>query len=191
MAPKNLSDVFEAPYLPLSRIAIEIDQIGVRAILSILLTELVSFFNVGKTMNDMQVAMTCDLIIDNYPEYKLEDFKLCFRNAMALKYGKLFDRLDGGIIMEWISKYSRERNEYVSISAESSAREIEEIVNDGIFYQDYLVNLQERVNNGDLEAKECLERHLSVQAILKKPEYIKYKKDREYTRLYGKGDTRR
>ena len=170
---------------------LETSRMGARAVLAILIGEVVSFFNVGKTMNDTQVAMTCDIIIDNYPEFKLEDFKLCFRNAMAIKYGKLFDRLDGSVIIEWLNKYSKERNEYVSLSAESSVRELESIANDGIFYKDYLLNLQERVNTGDEEAKECLERHLSVQSILKKPEYIKYKKDREYIRLHGKGETRR
>lgn len=191
MAPKSLNDVFASPYLPLSRIVLEVEQIGARAVVSILLREVVEFFNVGKTMNDTQVAMTCDIIIDNYPEYRLEDFKLCFRNAMALKYGKLFDRLDGGIIMEWLSKYTKERNEYVSLSAESSVYELESIVNDGVFYQDYLLNLKERVDNGDEEAKGCLARHLAIQSLLKQPEYIRYKKDREYQRLHGKGDTRR
>lgn len=191
MAPKSLNDVFASPYLPLSRIVLEVDQIGARAVISILLKEVVEFFNVGKTMNDTQVAMTCDIIIDNYPEYRLEDFKLCFRSAMALKYGKLFDRLDGGIIMEWLSRYTKERNEYVSLSAESSVNEMENIVNDGVFYQDYLLSLQGRADNGDEEAKGCLGRHLAIQSFLKQPEYIRYKKDREYQRLHGKGETRR
>lgn len=191
MAPKSLDDVFASPYLPLSRIVFEIEQLGARAVVSILLKEVVSFFNVGKTMNDTQVAMTCDIIIDNYPEYRLEDFKLCFRNAMALKYGKLFDRLDGGIIMEWLSRYAKERNEYVSLSAESSVNEMENIINDGVFYQDYLLNLQNRVSNGDEEAKGYLDRHLAIQSFLKQPEYARYKKDREYLRLHGKGETRR
>lgn len=93
--------------------------------------------------------------------------------------------------MEWLSKYTKERNEYVSLSAESSVYELESIVNDGVFYQDYLLNLKERVDNGDEEAKECLDRHLTIQSFLKQPEYIRYKKDREYQRLHGKGETRR
>ena len=48
---------------------------GARAILVIAIKELVSFFNVGKTMNDVQVALTADLIIDRFYYLKLEEIK--------------------------------------------------------------------------------------------------------------------
>lgn len=83
--------VLNTPNLPLSVIRKEITLAGARAILVIAINELVSFFNVGKTMNDVQVALTADLIIDRFYYLKLEEIKLCFRNAMAS--GKIYDRL--------------------------------------------------------------------------------------------------
>ena len=60
----------------LSVIRKEITLAGARAILVIAINELVSFFNVGKTMNDVQVALTADLIIDRFYYLKLEEIKL-------------------------------------------------------------------------------------------------------------------
>ena len=42
-------------------------------------------------------------IIDRFYYLKLEEIKLCFRNAMAS--GKIYDRLDGNIILGWLNEY--------------------------------------------------------------------------------------
>ena len=59
-------------------------------------------------MNDVQVALTADLIIDRFYYLKLEEIKLCFRNAMAS--GKIYDRLDGNIILGWLNEYDAQRD---------------------------------------------------------------------------------
>lgn len=43
------------------------------------------------------------------PELLYDDFKLCFNNAKRGKYGRVYDRIDGNIIYEWLQKYSEER----------------------------------------------------------------------------------
>lgn len=76
------------------------------------IANLVKYFNVGKSMNDSQVAETAKLILQNYYYLKPEDFKVCFDGMKSGKYldgGKLFDRLDGQIIMLGIYAYSEER----------------------------------------------------------------------------------
>jgi hypothetical protein len=90
-------------------------EVVAKAILVKILSNLISFFNVGKSMNDAQVAQTVELILDDYYYLKLEDFKVCFDGMKKGKYlggtnGKLFDRLDGQIILQGIAEYAEERS---------------------------------------------------------------------------------
>lgn len=156
--------VLNTPNLPLSVIRKEITLAGARAILVIAINELVSFFNVGKTMNDVQVALTADLIIDRFYYLKLEEIKLCFRNAMAS--GKIYDRLDGNIILGWLNEYDVQRDEIVSSLSINEAHE-QNNNSTGMFYGEYIKHLTERSENGDEEAKELLESHQSFMQRMK------------------------
>lgn len=72
-------------------------------------------------MNDLQVAETVKLIMTDFYFLKLEDLKLCFDGMKAGKYidgGKLFDRLDGQIILLAIKEYAEERIKTASVMAE-------------------------------------------------------------------------
>lgn len=78
--------------------------------LNLILADLVLFFNVGKTMEDKrQVTETINLIIQQYYFLKLEDLKICFDGIKSGKYGQLFDRMDGQIILLALKEYSEER----------------------------------------------------------------------------------
>lgn len=81
----------------------------VKGIVIMMLTDIVAFFNVGKTMNPNQLAQTTELIIDNYGFLKIDDFKLIFTNAKKGDYGKVYDRLDGNIMISWIDTYMNDR----------------------------------------------------------------------------------
>lgn len=75
------------------------------------LTDLVLFLNLGKSMNDIQIQQTVDLIV-NEPKFnhlKIEDFKLCFNKIKKGDFGKFYDRIDGQIIFECLDKYCSER----------------------------------------------------------------------------------
>lgn len=188
LQPKNLDDVFQAPELSLSVLCREISLAGVRAVLSIMVGNVVLFFNVGKTMSVKQVAMTCDLILEAFPYFKLEDLALCFKKAMLLEYGKLYDRMDGGVIIEWLRKYAATRDEYASVLSEAKAAEDRREEAEGCYYADYLVNLKARAEGGDEAAAGHLEAHLSLESLLKRDRegYVSYRKDREYKRLHGR-----
>lgn len=82
------------------------------AILVKIVAQLIAFFNVGKSMNDYQLAETVKLIMQQYYFLKLEDLKLCFDGMKCGRYldgGKLFDRLDGQIILLALQHYTEER----------------------------------------------------------------------------------
>lgn len=82
----------------------------IRAILVEVLTDLVLFLNVGKSFNEQQVVQTVELITEDFKHFKLDDFKLCFNNAKKGYYGKIYDRLDGQIIFEWLTTYANDRS---------------------------------------------------------------------------------
>lgn len=98
-----------APTPSLVKIKQSASETDARALLYIAVCELCDFFNVGKNMSDTQIALTVDLILDTYGYMKLEEIKYCFRRAMSCE--KLFDRLDGNIIMGWLDRYDAERTE--------------------------------------------------------------------------------
>lgn len=81
------------------------------AILTIFLSDIVSFLNLGKTMSPAQIKQTVDLLLTD-PEaknLKPEDYKVLFNNAKRGVYGKNYDRLDGQIVFEWVRAYTAER----------------------------------------------------------------------------------
>ena len=64
-------------------------------------------------MNDIQMAQTADLILEEFYYLNIEDFKLCFNMAKSGKFGKVYDRIDGMVIMDWLSTYLNMRIETV------------------------------------------------------------------------------
>lgn len=87
---------------------IERKDIQVKALLTILISQTLDFFSIGKTMSDTQVAMTIDMILEDYSTYKPDYFILCFKRARKGQYGIAFDRIDGQIIFEWLAKFDAE-----------------------------------------------------------------------------------
>lgn len=141
-----------APIPTLAKIKNEASEADARALIYIAICEVCDFFNVGKTMNDMQVALTADLIIEGFWHLKPTEIKYCFRRAMMRE--KLFDRLDGNIILGWLREYDNERTEEaMRISENEESRAVNEVKEspDTVSYEDYLVNLEQRARS-DKEA---------------------------------------
>ncbi len=98
-----------APTPTLAKIKNSASETEARALLYIAVCEVCDFFNVGKNMTDTQIALTVDLILESFWHLKLEEIKYCFRRAMTRE--RLFDRLDGNIIIGWLREYDTERTE--------------------------------------------------------------------------------
>lgn len=99
----------------------------VQAFVGKMIIDTLLFFNVGKMMTDVQVGATANLIIEEFYYLKPDDFKLCFTRAKKGVYGKVYDRLDGQVIFEWLNTYAKER---MSSAEESSILEAEKFKND-------------------------------------------------------------
>lgn len=156
-------------------VAMEFGENHARAIVVILLSEVVDFFNASNTMNDSQVAITTDLIIEEYPYFKIDDLKLAFRNAMKGRYGEIYNRLDGSVIMGWLNQYNRERCAKADVISynEHKVRVQEE---SGLYYDDYRKQLKVLASHGDKSAQEALRRSDDILSFMKEKKMEKQKK---------------
>ncbi|MDY5353938.1 MAG: DUF6633 family protein, partial [Bacteroides pyogenes] len=155
-------------------------ELNARAAVAYLLADALEFFNAGETMSDTQVAMTVDLIIEEYPHLKTDDLKLCFKNAMKLKYGQIYNRIDGQVVLSWLKKYNSER---CSIADNQSYKEHRLLIESdskptsGMFYEEYRAELQERARNGDKDAVTALELSDRISNMIQERRVERQKKD--------------
>lgn len=86
-------------------------ELFVKAFMVDIISDLVLFLNVGKTMNEGQISITADMLIKQYNYFKPEDFKILFDRIKIGYYGKQYDRVDGQTIFECAHQYDLERTE--------------------------------------------------------------------------------
>lgn len=86
----------------------ELGEMPTKAILAMILTNTALFFNTGQNMNQDQIVQLTEIVLEDYYYMKINDLKLCFKNAMKGKYGQVF-RIDGAVILSWLEKYQEER----------------------------------------------------------------------------------
>lgn len=117
------------------------------------------FYSVNGAMDAIQVADTINLIIETYPHYTQDDFKLFFNMAKKGMFGQIFGRMDGEVIMNWLAKYDIHRD---TIAQNESIKETDKfkplsqpIQTDGVSYTEYL-EIKRRADAGDKEAKKML-----------------------------------
>lgn len=130
----------------------------VRALLYVAICEVCDFFNVGKNMTGPQVLQTTELILDSFPQMKLEEIKYCFRRQM--RSAKVYDRLDGNIIIGWLSDYESERTEEImnlnhNADAEQRAQAAARAPGD-MDFESFMRLTRAEAEQGDPEAKKAL-----------------------------------
>lgn len=109
LRPKTIEDAVNSITPSLAVFKKETNEISLLAILTILFNDVIDFFSVGKSMGQVQLVSTIQLVIEDFYYLNIEDFKLCFNNAKRGLYGKIYDRVDGNIIYGWISRYAEDR----------------------------------------------------------------------------------
>lgn len=132
-------------------------QTEARALISLAICEVCDFFNVGKNMNDFQVAMTAELIIERFWYLRVEEVKYCFHRAMRTQ--KVYDRLDGNIILGWLEEYDNERTEEaMRISDQEAAMCANTHAEnpDAVSFEDFSAMLKQKAAAGDKDAEEML-----------------------------------
>ncbi|MEG2066353.1 MAG: DUF6633 family protein [Tannerellaceae bacterium] len=101
--------MFDSPSCSLAVINKEFGEDHLRSFMVKILNDILDFFSVGKSMGAVQLATTADLIIEEYYFLKPDDFKLCFNRAKKGQYGKVYDRIDGQVIFDWLHTYVSDR----------------------------------------------------------------------------------
>lgn len=74
-------------------------------LLSAIITNGLKYFNVGKGMTPEQVVLAADLILTDYHYLKADEVAYTFRLAATGRFGKIYDRIDPAVILEWVSEF--------------------------------------------------------------------------------------
>ena len=112
-------------------------------------------------MSDIQIGQTAGLIIELYHHFKAEDIALCFKNIKILKYGKLYEGLDGSKILDFINTYDLERqNEIIKLKMEENKSHTALNFNDyPKAYVEALVKI-----GAEIKQKSQSQEHLSIRS---------------------------
>lgn len=156
--PKTMIDVFQSPQIGIVIIKNEKGEQFLQAVMSKMMNSFLSFYSVNGQMDAFQVADTINLIIETYPHYCLEDFKLFFKMAKKGLFGDVFGRMDGSVIMNWLAKYDIQRDTVAqeqSIREQDKFKELSQMKGEGVSYKEYL-KIKKRAENGDEEAIQML-----------------------------------
>lgn len=76
--------------------------------ISAAIANFLNFKNRRKNMNDMQIAETATLILEEFPYLKMTDIKLFIRRLKCNEYGEVYD-LDGQSFIGWLKKYVEDK----------------------------------------------------------------------------------
>lgn len=178
LRPKTIENVFLSSEPAIGTITKILGETKSRAAVVFLLADALEFFNATETMSDVQVAITVDLIMEEYPYFKMDDLKLCFKNAMKMKYGRIYNRIDGQVIMSWLREYNKERcaaADTQSWNEHKSHIEDELKPMSGMFYEEYRTELEKRAASGDESAINALRISNSLMDELAKRKFEKHK----------------
>ena len=86
-----------------------IGEDSVQAYIEMWIINLLCFVNIGKSMSDTQVFETSSFIIYEYSSMNISDVNLVFKMGKMGKFGKIYDRIDGQIIISWFEEYFKSR----------------------------------------------------------------------------------
>lgn len=181
----SVSTMVRASTPTLERIKNTVSETDARALLTLAVCEVCDFFNVGKNMTDTQVAMTVDFIIQEFSYMKLEEIKACFHKAMLRE--KLYDRLDGGIILGWLREYDATRDEVLERINIEEKKQLEmstaKPCEGAMSFDDYVSYLREKSARGDKDAEAKLTIALENKSKRRTVDDRK-RKDEEFKRYY-------
>lgn len=153
--------------------------------LTLAIHEVKEWFNVKNNLTHDQEAMTAELILDNpvFYDLTLGNIKACFREHMMGE--KLYDRLDGSIIIGWLREFKSRMSDYCE--NRNLGRDRLEQRNDtgdnagAIAFETYMAMLESRANDGDEDAQRSLNEFRKRAAVKSDAQTRKEKLD--YTKF--------
>lgn len=100
------------------------DEDGVAEAISNLLIFTAAQFNVVRNLTDTQIMLLANELPTRYWHWRLDEFAYVFKEAVAGRWGKVYDRVDPPTVQEWCAAYDAERQEAVASEAESEAAKL-------------------------------------------------------------------
>lgn len=91
--------------VPTMQLVNKTNPLQLRKEMSLLILDLHGFYSVKNGMNKDMIDDVVELVLSEYSNLTVYDLALCFREVKVGRYGKVYDRIDGGMIMEWLRKY--------------------------------------------------------------------------------------
>jgi hypothetical protein len=67
------------------------------------------YFNLQQPMNAQQLALTAELMLEDYYYLRVDELQVCFRMAMKGEFGPVYNRIDGQVFFEWLKKFMGKR----------------------------------------------------------------------------------
>lgn len=116
-----------SPSKTIAELQKEITPDGLRAAIVIVLTEWLLSFNVANTMKGSQIGECVDLLILEFPNYKLEDFKVCLTYSKTSRYGKVYNRIDTPVVFDMFREYDKERKDILASAQVKQHGEIKQL----------------------------------------------------------------
>lgn len=99
----------------------KVDEAGVAEALSNLLIFTAQQFNVVRNLTNVQVLLLSQQLLERYWHWRIDEFAFVFNEAVAGTWGKVYDRIDPGIVHEWCTQYEAQV-QYHLIADESESR---------------------------------------------------------------------
>jgi hypothetical protein len=155
--PKTVIDVFNAPQVSLVEMENEFGEEWLHALMVKWMNQFLRFYSMNATMDAIQVGDTIVLMMEEYPHYVQDDFKLFFKMAKKGMFGQVYGRMDGEVIMRWLRSYDIHRDtaaQTESIVESQQYKDENSIIPDGagMYFSEYITMLQKKAQGGDTNA---------------------------------------
>jgi hypothetical protein len=87
-----------------------------------LLTDFRNRLNIDRNMSEIQIGMCAESIVDSNEFYmfRINDFAVCFNNAVCGHYGEFYNRLDEPMVFGFLRKYMIERDTAIARQRDNS-----------------------------------------------------------------------
>ena len=108
---RDFDDVFNTNFSSLRRIKKYQGGEMVTLLIIKMITDLTASFNISPKLSPMQIRTVSQMILRQYHRFNIADFRLCFDNVLMGKYGKIYNRLDVSVILQWLKDYDEEQTE--------------------------------------------------------------------------------
>lgn len=123
LSPATYTDVFKSATPALSVVKKEAGAQAAAAYVTVMLADIEQFYNVKQNLSEVQLRMLAEMIIKNFYFFRVADLKLFAEKFKLGLYGKIYDRIDGGVIMDALAQYADERmNEAEAYSQKESSK---------------------------------------------------------------------